>query len=99
MSIAYNTDGLFTLPPTEGRGEDPLESIECTIAFDVRDWCNDRRSAWIYAIVFGIDNEYGEIDRCKRQFKWDDKDIERVKRLHAKWERLKERKGTDADSK
>lgn len=92
MSNAYNTDGLFTLPYTEGHGEDPLESIECTIAFDVRDWSNDRRSAWIYAIVFGIDKEEDDtIERYKREFHWDERDIERVKRLHANWEKLKER--------
>ena len=93
MSNAYNTDGLFTLPPTEGHGEDPIESIECTIAFDVRDWANDRRSAWIYSIVFGIDDEFDEgvVDRYKQKFGWDDMDIARLRRLHTNWERLKEK--------
>lgn len=91
MSNAYNTDGIFTIPPTEGSGEDPLDSIEFAIAFDVRDWSNDRRSAWIHAIVFGIDKESEEeIARYRREFHWDDKDIERVKRLHEGWKKLKE---------
>lgn len=58
MSNCFNTDGLFTVPATNGPiTTNALESIECTIAFDVRDWSEDRRSQWIYFIVFGIDNE------------------------------------------
>ena len=59
MSNSYHTDGMMVFPQA---GQSPItnnafESIECAIAFDVRDWSEDRRSAWIYAIVFGWDYE------------------------------------------
>lgn len=83
MSAGYNTDGLFTFPQTESPTLNCFESIECTIAFDVSDWQSNRRQAWIYGIVFGIDCE--DFEDCKRRFKWDDADIERLKKYHKQW--------------
>lgn len=66
----------------------PLEYIECIIAFDVSDWSEDSRRAAIYAIVFGLDDEmYQEL---KDEFHWSDTAIERLKKFHEEWERLKE---------
>ena len=96
MSSGFNTDGLFTIPEEEGFIIDPLESIECTIAFDVRSWSDDRRSFWIHCIIFGIDNyfKYPEnkeyFDNLVKEYHWDDKDIERLRLLHEKWLKLKE---------
>lgn len=79
--------------PDDGTGPkmNALESIECAIAFDVRDWGADRRSAWIYAIVFG----WGEEDddeawnEMREAHGWDDEDIKRAKQYHEQWEALK----------
>lgn len=88
MSDAYNTDGFFVFPPgqNEGRIENALKSIECTIAFDVKDWSTSRRDAWIYAIVFGFDEGS---EHVAQMHGWDDKDLERAKRLHEQWTRAK----------
>ena len=65
-----------------------FESIECAIAFDVRDWAADRRSAWIYAVVFGWDYEDAWNEVAKK-FGWDDEDQQRAKKMHEQWERAK----------
>lgn len=66
----------------------PLEYIECIIAFDVRDWCEDSRSSAIYAIVFGFDDEgYCEL---QNKYHWSDISIKRLKEFHKEWERLRE---------
>ena len=65
----------------------PLEYIECIIAFDSLDWSVDSRHAAIYAIVFGWDDEsYTEL---KSRFKWSDEAEKRLKKFHEEWERLK----------
>ena len=88
MSAQYNTDGLFTFPTeTHPITMNALESVECTIAFDVKDWREDRRSAWIYLIVFGWDEETDEV---AGKFGWDLQDIERGNLMHQQWERAKE---------
>ena len=35
----------------------PLESLERTLAFDPRDWGQNKRDAWIYGIVCGWEND------------------------------------------
>lgn len=91
MSKPYNTDGLFEFP---GLDDEPpitmnaLRSIECAIAFDVRDWAADRRSAWIYAIVFGWDYEEAW-DEMAKEFGWDEEDRKRASAMHEQWEKAK----------
>jgi hypothetical protein len=88
MSIAYNTDGFLTYPnDQQGWIKNALESIECTIAFDVKDWSTSRRDAWIYTIVFGWDDSQDEV---AKRHSWDADDIERAKLLHEQWIRAKE---------
>ena len=66
----------------------PLEYIECIIAFDSLDWGIDSRHAAIYAIVFGWDDEaYTEL---QSRFKWSDEAVKRLKKFHEEWERLRE---------
>lgn len=72
----------------------PLEYIECIIAFDVRDWSEDRRLAAIYAIVFGWggDEDNDPFDcwsKVKGKFGWSDEGVERLKKLHEEWKRLR----------
>ena len=81
---------MLTFPKSESPLSDCLDSIECSIAFDVRDWSEDRRSAWIYGIVFGWDDAEDEI---KRKFHWDDNDVKRLHLLHRQWESLKRKNG------
>ena len=90
MSNAYNTDGMAIFPSNGNDGfiENAFESIECTIAFDVRSWSEDRRSAWIYAIVFDWDDD--AFQELAALYHWDEADIARAKRLHEQWERAKE---------
>lgn len=95
MSRRYNTDGMLVLPDDiTGPKLNVLESIECAIAFDVRDWSASRRSAWIYAIVFEWDAEaWSEFREC---YGWDDEDIKRAKQYHEQWEALKKKLEEDA---
>lgn len=87
MSRAYNTDGMLIYPDDGTKPKlNALESIECAIAFDVRDWCADRRSAWIYAIVFGWEDAWEEV---ANKFGWDEEDRKRAKMYHEQWEALK----------
>ena len=94
MSRQFNTDGLIVFPPDNG---DPItlnafESIECAIAFDVRDWSEDRRSAWIYAIVFGWEYE-DSWDEVAKKFGWDEEDHKRANMMHEQWIKVKEKVG------
>lgn len=93
MSNPYNTDGMLIFPPSDSGPltMNAFESIECAIAFDVRDWSADRRSAWIYAIVFGWDYE-DAWDVVAEKFGWDDEDWERAMKMHEQWEKAKEMK-------
>lgn len=98
MSDGFNTDGMYGMPVTD---TNCLASIEMAIAFDVRDWSEDRRSAWIYGIVFGWDESE---EYVKTRYGWSDTDIERMKKYHSEWENLKkmiaERKeGEEEDDK
>ena len=88
MSDAYRTDGLLIVPAGDApKIENALESIECTIAFDVKDWSTSRRDAWIYAIVFG----WSEAEEAvARTHQWDAEDIERAHRLHKQWQHIHE---------
>jgi len=81
---AYTTDGMYGMPVIN---TNCLESIECSIAFDVRDWSEDKRSAWIYGIVFGWKDEKKEI---QAKFNWSDEDIKRIEKYHEQWVKLKE---------
>jgi len=65
----------------------PLQYIECVIAFDSRDWAGDNHLATIYAIVFGWDDAWSEV---KEQFGWSDENVERLKKFHEEWRRLSE---------
>lgn len=67
----------------------PFESLECTIAFDVKDWGSDRRSAWIYGIILGWDDEEC-FNEFKYRFGWDDKTIEILKKLRGNYLKAKE---------
>ena len=89
MSSQFNTDGMFTIPNSnQPITMNALESIECAIAFDVRDWSEDRRSAWIYGIIFGW-GDGDEFDATKeicKKFGWDKDDIKRIRIFHEQWE-------------
>lgn len=90
MSNPYNTDGLLTFPTTGWPiTQNALESIECTIALDVRDWGQDRRSAWIYAIVFWDPDDDDEWESVSKRFGWDDDDKDRARRMHEQWVKAK----------
>lgn len=62
----------------------PLEVLECIIAFDSRDWADDKRDRMIYAIVFGWDDEVYE------SFGWDEDTIAEYKKLHERFEELRQ---------
>lgn len=83
MNNSYNTDGMYNMPVIN---TNCLESIEITIAFDVRDWSEDRRSAWIYGIVFGWNKSLEEV---KNKFNWTEDDVKRLNNYHNEWTNLK----------
>lgn len=93
MSRQFNTDGLMVFPQDNGEPItlNAFESIECAIAFDVRDWSEDRRSAWIYAVVFGCDDE-DAWDKDAKKFGWDEEDRKRANAMHEQWIKAKEMK-------
>lgn len=70
----------------------PLQYIECVIAFDSRDWAEDRRLAAIYAIVCGWGDGDADVFDCwsdvKERFGWSDEGVERLKKFHEEWKRL-----------
>ena len=88
MSNAYNTDGLLTIPTTGGFIDNAFESIECAIAFDVRCWSDERRTAWVQAIVCGFDDE--DDTWIANRYHWDEGDIARLKLMHGQWVKAKE---------
>ena len=64
----------------------PLQYIECVIAFDSRDWSENNRLATIYAIVFGWSDEaYTEL---QNKFNWSDEAVNRLKKFHEEWKML-----------
>lgn len=68
-----------------------FDSIERTIAFDVKDWGADRRLAWIYAIVFGWgDGDSEAWHELYEMHDWDESDRERAEELHSQWEKAKQ---------
>lgn len=100
MSSRYNTDGMLVFPGSETEPiMNPLESIACTIAFDVRDWFEDRRSAWIYCIVFGLEDDTELRQECRDKFHWDEDDFERVNKLHSIYETLRNNLKGEQDDK
>ena len=62
----------------------PLEIIECIIAFDSKDYSTNNRDRMLYAIVFGWDD-----DKCK-EFGWDKETIREYKKIHERYVVLKE---------
>ena len=72
-----------------------LDSIECTIAFDVRDWSEDNRSAWIYGIVFGWEESMNDI---AKEYHWGEATIKRLKKLHEQWVKLKQMQEVNANT-
>jgi hypothetical protein len=66
---------------------DPLDSLECTIAFDVMDWSEGKRHAWIYGIVFGWDNKSFKEFEDKEY--WGRPASKRLKKLHKNFLKLK----------
>lgn len=91
MSKSCNTDGMYCFPDTGNAPitQNALESIECAIAFSVRDWGECRRDAWIYAIVFGWDVD-GAWEEMAEKHGWDEDDRKRAMFFHEQWERAKE---------
>lgn len=64
--------------------ENPLELIECIMAFDSRDWMADKRDRMLYAIVFGVEG-------CEEEYKkygYSDDMIKEYNDLHHKFKEL-----------
>ena len=81
--VTPKTDGLYGMPDID---DNCLCSIERTIAFDVYDWSEDSRSAWIYGIVMGWDAE--SYQQLMQKFHWTEQNVEKNKRYHKQWSML-----------
>ena len=57
-----------------------FESLHNAIAFDVRDWAEDKRSAWIYGVLLGWDEE--SMQELTERFGWDAETCSRLAELH-----------------
>lgn len=65
----------------------PLEYLECLIAFDPKDWGEYNRDAIVFAVTLGWNDEaYAEL---QAKFKWSDSFVELLKAQHEDWEHIK----------
>jgi hypothetical protein len=64
--------------------EDFKESLNSCLVHHTRDWAGNKRDAWIWGIVVGWDE--GSLAELSVDFGWDEETIERLGRLHKKFE-------------
>lgn len=80
-----------------GETECPFDSLHCAIVFSPMDWGIDKRSAWIYGIVVGWEDEGGNdaeiMVELARRFHWSIETIERLRRLRAAFKKAKQLAG------
>ena len=62
----------------------PLEVLECIVAFDCKDYSVRKRDRMLYAIILGWD------DDSYKEFGWSKEDIEEYKLLRKRFEQLRE---------
>lgn len=67
--------------------DDPIASIENTLAFDSRDWSTDKRDAWLWGVVFGWDEA---MEQVAKMHKWTPETVERLGQLHRQWVALRQ---------
>lgn len=84
INVKHETEGK---QPHEIPEENPFRSLGNSIAFDSRDWGMDKRSAWIYGIVLGWDEEARE--EIAKEFKWTKETMDRLERLHLRYKSMK----------
>lgn len=82
---------LSNVAYTDG-AEDPLESLETTLAYAVDDWGSTRAMSWVWGIVCGWEDA---MEEQARKHGWDAETVARLERLHAEFERLKSDKPLD----
>jgi len=85
-------DGDHISDARMSREENPLESIRAAMAFSSRDWSLNHRDAWIYGIVFGWGADKDSEDcypELIEQHGWTPDTVERLKRLHKKYQAMK----------
>jgi len=56
------------------------ESLQNTIIFDPGDWGKRKRSAWIYGIIVGWDQD--SLRELALRHKWDTAELARLQQLH-----------------
>ena len=67
--------------------EDPLESLETTLAFSARDMGETTQDAWIYGIIIGWD--LPSLRELQKKLKWSDANTQRLRRLHKEFKMIK----------
>ena len=74
--------------------EDPFDSLEQLLAFNVRDWSTDKGDAWLYGIISGWDLERepveggvedGAMQEVADRHGWDADAVARLRRLRARY--------------
>lgn len=65
--------------------ENPLESLETTLALSVDDWGASRAMSWVWGIVCGWDEAMAE---QAVKHRWSSEAVARLRRLHAAYEAL-----------
>ena len=77
------------MPQTYRDTDDPKRAISDLLAFNSRDWSLDKADAWLWGIVFGWDDETDPAESAMpdvaRRHGWDEHDVARLRRLHARW--------------
>lgn len=80
-----------TLPFARAQTLHPIKSIQDVLAFDSRDWGEDRGDAWLYGIVFGWDadpddpEDEGAMDSVAAKHGWDEATVARLRLLHERF--------------
>lgn len=89
-SEAASTIVMAHTIPFTSQETDPLESIRNLIAFDSRDWAQERAGAWLYGIVFGWDGhdeleDEGAMDLVAARHGWTPEHVARLRILHERF--------------
>ena len=74
-----------------------IKSIKESMAFYNGDWCSNHRTAWIWCILYGIPDDC--LEDFKKDFKWSDSTIDRLKKLNTSIKEFEESKPLWKDPK
>ena len=63
------------------------ESLHNTLAFNARDWSEDKADAWLWGIIIGWDKN--SMEEIQQKHGWTEASVKRLRTLHKEFLRLK----------